>query len=288
MPSALVSDSMRPRAPHLISRALLFEDGTSLANRRSGGREEGAPALSGVEIVEAGEEVRLPGGVRFRREVEARRSRHRLYPVSVLYTTLSLAILALGLRSSRPAAAAACFALGLLAWTWLEYFIHRRVLHGRFPDGSGRFEHLLHKTFDHLHWEHHKRPWDGNHINGTIKDSLPFVGPILLLSFLAPAWSLPAFLVGVLQASVIEEWVHHSVHFYDFDNLYFRYIKRHHLYHHSPKGMHIAFGLTNGFWDVVYDTRIPPDVRDVLYSPLRGDSIGMRTPRSRETSIARS
>jgi sterol desaturase/sphingolipid hydroxylase (fatty acid hydroxylase superfamily) len=57
------------------------------------------------------------------------------------------------------------------------------------------------------------------------------------------------------------------VHFYHFEGRYFRYIKRHHLYHHSPKGMGIAFGLTSGFWDVVYDTRISPEIRQSLYGP---------------------
>jgi dihydroceramide fatty acyl 2-hydroxylase len=225
--------------------------------------------LSGVEIVVPGQEVRTAGGVRFRREVEARRSRHRLYPVSALYTCYALGVLVLATRSARPFVGAFAFVLGLAAWTWLEYVIHRRILHGRFPDGPGLVQHVLHKAFDHLHWEHHKRPWDGNHINGTIKDSLPFVGPISALSFLLPVWSLPVFLAGVLQAAIAEEWVHHSVHFYEFDNLYIRDIKRHHLYHHSPKGMNIAFGLTNGFWDIVYDTRISPEIRRALYEPLR-------------------
>jgi sterol desaturase/sphingolipid hydroxylase (fatty acid hydroxylase superfamily) len=222
-----------------------------------------------VELIEAGQEIRIPGGARFRREVEARRSRHRLYPVSVLYTAFALGVLGFVLRSQRPGVGVACFALGIVAWTWVEYFAHRSILHGRFPDGPGLVEHVLHKYFDHLHWEHHKRPWDGNHINGTIKDTLPIVAPATLLSFLAPVWSLPVFFAGILQAYVIEEWVHHSVHFYEFRSLYFRYIKRHHLYHHSPKGMQIAFGLTNGFWDIVYDTRISPEIRRALYAPLR-------------------
>jgi hypothetical protein len=41
---------------------------------------------------------------------------------------------------------------------------------------------------------------------------------------------------GLLQAYIAEEWVHHSVHFCQFKGKYFQYIKRHHLYHHSPKG----------------------------------------------------
>jgi hypothetical protein len=224
--------------------------------------------LSRVEVLIPGEEVALPEGARFRREVEARRSRQRLYPVSVLYTAFAVVVLGLALASDRPGVAVLSFLLGVGVWTLIEYLVHREILHGRFPDGPGFLEHFLHRYFDHLHWEHHKRPWDGNHINGTIKDTLPFAGPLALLSFLAPVWSVPVFVAGILQAYVVEEWVHHSVHFYQFESLYFRYIKRHHLYHHSPKGMNIAFGLTNGFWDIVYRTRIAPDVRRALYGPL--------------------
>ena len=183
----------------------------------------------------------------------------------MLYTGFTLVVLWLALRSSRPFLGVLSFVAGIAVWTWLEYFAHRYILHGRYPDGPGLYQHFLHKYFDHLHWEHHKRPWDGNHINGTIKDTLPFVLPMALLSLLAPVWSLSAAVAGLVQAYVIEEWVHHSVHFYHFKNRYFRYIRRHHLYHHSPKGMEIAYGLTNGFWDVVYETRIPPDVRRALY-----------------------
>lgn len=202
------------------------------------------------------------------RSAEARRARHRLYPVSVLYSLFAIAVLSLAVRT-RPRLALVSFCLGVAIWTALEYWVHRFILHGRFPDGPGVSQHFLHRYFDHLHLEHHKRPWDGNHINGTISDSLPFVGPLALLSFLLPAWSLPALLAGILQAYIAEEWVHHSVHFYEFRGKYFRYIKSHHLYHHSPKGMNVGYGLTNGFWDIVFQTRIPPDVRQALYSSKR-------------------
>jgi 4-hydroxysphinganine ceramide fatty acyl 2-hydroxylase len=170
---------------------------------------------------------------------------------------------------SHPSLALGSFALGVFAWTAVEYAVHRYILHGRFPDGPGVLEHFLHKYFDHLHWEHHKRPWDGNHINGTIQDTLPFLGPVALLSFLLPLATLPALLAGFVQAYIVEEWVHHSVHFCEFRGRYFRYIKRHHLYHHSPKGSAVAYGLSNGLWDVAYDTRISPDMRRALYGPLK-------------------
>jgi hypothetical protein len=33
--------------------------------------------------------------------------------------------------------------------------LHPDVLHGRFPDGPGVWHHFLHRTFDHLHVDHH-------------------------------------------------------------------------------------------------------------------------------------
>lgn len=210
---------------------------------------------------------------RVQRDVEARKARRRLYPVSLLYTVFAGTVMAFAL-GSRPAVALSSFALGIFTWTALEYAVHRYILHGRFPDGPNLFRHFLHRYFDHLHWEHHERPWDGDHINGTIRDTLPFVGPLALVGLLLPVDTLLAFLAGLLQAYIVEEWVHHSVHFCRFRARYFQYIKRHHLYHHSPKGSEVAYGLTNGFWDVVYDTRIPTEIRRVLYAPLSSSRRG--------------
>jgi hypothetical protein len=198
-------------------------------------------------------------------KLQARIARHRLYPVSLLYSAYALATLGAGLLSARPALALACFTAGVACWSYVEYLAHKYILHGRFPDGPGSLRRLLHSKFDHLHFEHHARPWDGNHINGTIRDTLPVVAVFAAASWLAPAWSLPAFVAGIVQSYILEEWVHHSVHFYNFRNRYFRYIRKHHLYHHSPRGAEVAFGLTNGLWDVLRHTRIPLEERRRLY-----------------------
>jgi sterol desaturase/sphingolipid hydroxylase (fatty acid hydroxylase superfamily) len=208
--------------------------------------------------------VETPASIRWR--VEARKGRRRLYPMTIVYGTVALLALLYGLRAS-PVRALVAYVLGIFAWTWVEYQIHRHILHGRYADGPG-LQHLKHVMFDHLHVEHHQRPWDGDHINGTIKDHV-WILPFFLLSLLLPPWSVTVFFAGITHAGIVEEWVHHSVHFYHFDNLYFRYIKRHHMFHHSPRGDDIAFGLTNGFWDMVYGTRIPLEVRAALYAPLR-------------------
>lgn len=203
-----------------------------------------------------------PASVRW--AAEAGRARRRLYPVSGVYTALATAALAAGLLSNAPAALGA-WLLGVAAWTGVEYVVHRFVLHGVFPEGPG-LAHWTHRLFDHLHVQHHLRPWDANHINGTIRDTAPFLAPAALLALLLPPHTLLAFLAGLVQAYVVEEWVHHSVHYYHFDNRYFRYIKRHHLYHHSRIGDRVAFGLTNGLWDLACDTRVPAGVRKRLHA----------------------
>jgi sterol desaturase/sphingolipid hydroxylase (fatty acid hydroxylase superfamily) len=196
--------------------------------------------------------------------LEARKSRHRLYPVSILYSAYALIVVVLALRAGHnPLVTAAFYLAGAATWTYVEYLAHRYVLHGRFPDGRG-VRHLLHKYFDHLHYEHHARPWDGDHINGTIEDTIVFMAVAAALSFLAPLHTAPVFVAGLMQSYILEEWVHHSVHFYNFQGRYFRYIRRHHLYHHSPRGTEVGFGLTNGFWDVVRQTRIPEAERRLL------------------------
>jgi len=56
------------------------------------------------------------------------------------------------------------------------------------------------------------------------------------------------------------------VHFYNFRNPYLRYIKRHHLYHHSPKGINRGYGISNPFWDVAFHTRFPAGLRKALHA----------------------
>ena len=209
----------------------------------------------------------VPFGV-YKRQ-QARISRHRLYPMTVFYTLYALVVLFFALRSPHPLTAIISYACGLPIWTFVEYLFHRFVLHGRFGPGKGIVRKFLHERLDPLHWEHHARPFDGHHINGELRDLLPLFFVAAPVSLLAPVYTLPVLLAGVVQCYVVEEWVHHSVHFYNFRSPYFRYIKRHHFYHHSPKGMEKGYGLTNGFWDIIFKTRYPGPVREALYHGKR-------------------
>lgn len=212
----------------------------------------------------------VPFGV-YKRQ-QARISRHRLYPMTIFYTLYSVTVLTLSMRSSHPVVAVVFYVAGVPIWTLVEYLFHRFVLHGRFGPGKGFIRKFLHERLDPLHWEHHSRPFDGHHINGELRDLLPLFFVAAPISFIAPIFTLPVLLAGVVQSYVAEEWIHHSVHFYNFRSPYFRYIKRHHFYHHSPKGMEEGYGLTNGFWDIVFKTRYSTSVREALYHRNRSQT----------------
>jgi sterol desaturase/sphingolipid hydroxylase (fatty acid hydroxylase superfamily) len=205
--------------------------------------------------------MRVPPGVDLAQQ--ARIARARFYPVTVAYTAYALVILTLGLLRGGRTAILSIFA-GAAGWTFVEYLVHRHILHGPFPDGPGWLARGLHHVFDSAHGDHHLRPWDGRHINGRF-DTVPFVIVLALLSFLAPLPTAPVFLATVLQCYVLEEWIHYSVHFHHFRWRYFRYIRRHHLYHHSARGRDMAFGLSSGIWDVPLGTRIPRADRERLH-----------------------
>lgn len=193
-------------------------------------------------------------------------ARNRLIPLVLFYTSFSALMLALAVvYSGHLVRALAFFVLGILLWTPLEYWVHRYVLHGPFPDGPGFWQHLLHKQFDHLHWEHHLKPWSGKTISGSLDQTLPVVFGLVVISLLTAPYTMVMAVAGIAQSYVIEEYIHYSVHFEQFKSRYFRYIKKHHLYHHSPRGYEVGFGLTNGLWDIVFETRLPEDARLLLY-----------------------
>jgi sterol desaturase/sphingolipid hydroxylase (fatty acid hydroxylase superfamily) len=188
---------------------------------------------------------------------EARTARRRFYPVTILFTAYAMTVLGLAF-AFHPGYALVYLALGVMAWTLLEYLVHRFILHGRFPDGPGLFKHRAHAFFDTMHGDHHQRPWDGMYINGHL-DSIPFAALFVAVSFLlTPYYKAPVLVAGLLQSYVLEEWIHYSVHFCRFRSRYFQYIRFHHWYHHSPRGSAQGFGLTSGLWDRISGTRIPP------------------------------
>jgi hypothetical protein len=211
---------------------------------------------------------------------QSRIARRRLYPLTVFYTAYSLFVIVLGVRSGHPWIGAAFYIAGIPMWSLVEYLFHRYVLHGRFPPGKGLIRRFLHERLDPLHWEHHERPFDGWHISGELKDILPLFVVAAPFSFLFPVYTLSLFLAGVVQSYVGEEWLHYFLHFGKSRNPFFRYLKRYHLYHHSPRGIDKGYGITSGIWDMVFDTQFPRPIRKSLADKSWGNGQTKKMTRS--------
>jgi sterol desaturase/sphingolipid hydroxylase (fatty acid hydroxylase superfamily) len=203
----------------------------------------------------------FPRGIDLR--LEDRKARHRLYPVTVIYSVYFSVLSALSFRSGHRSAALIVIGSGAILWTPIEYVYHRYVLHGVFPKRGGLLARALHYFFDASHADHHVRPWDGMYINGHL-DSLFAAAVFFPLSFLAPVHTVPLFLATVFVFYAFEEWTHHAMHFWNFRWSYFQYLRRRHLYHHSRHGAGRTYGMTSGVWDVVFGTRIGAAERQML------------------------
>jgi 4-hydroxysphinganine ceramide fatty acyl 2-hydroxylase len=205
----------------------------------------------------------------FKRD-QARISRGRMYPFTVFYSVYATVVLIIALLSEHPLVAVGYYLAGIPVWTLVEYLFHRYILHGRFPSHDSIIGRYLHDRLDPLHWEHHERPFDAMHVSGELKDLLPVFVIAAPVSFLFPIYTAPVLLAGAVQSYVFEEWIHHSVHYYDFKSPYFRYIKRFHRYHHSEPGMNHGYGLTSGVWDALLGTHYPRSIRTALFGRREG------------------
>lgn len=204
----------------------------------------------------------------YKRE-QARISRRKLYRTSTFYTTYAMIVLVFTLRSRHPVVGLVFYVMGLASYTFIEYVSHRWLFHHQFEDKPG-IDHYLHKIFDTVHNGHHENPLDGEHINGRLRDLLPLFVVAAPLSYISPIYIFPVMLAGNVQGYILTEWIHHCMHFYKFRDPYFRYARRHHFYHHSPRGKDQGYGVTNGFWDILFKSRYPAEVRWALHQRPKG------------------
>lgn len=111
-------------------------------------------------------EPRFPLGIKL--EMEDRRARGRLCPVTVVYTVQLAALLTIAASRGHPWSTLARMALAIVLWVPIEYW---------------------YSFFDVSHADHHARPL---YVNGH-GDSLLFAALAMPLTFLAPIHTAPVF-----------------------------------------------------------------------------------------------
>lgn len=135
----------------------------------------------------------------------------------------------------------ALFAASILAWTLIEYVLHRFVFH-----------HVPH--IREMHEEHHHAERE---LLGT-PVWLSFVIHLLIVllpaSLLFGLHSASAIAAGIMAGYLWYVSVHHIVHHWhtSHDGYLYKLKRRHALHHHASEDMN--FGVTTGFWDRVFHT----------------------------------
>ena len=129
---------------------------------------------------------------------------------------------------------------GFVGWTFLEYILHRFVLHHLAP-------------FKTWHGEHHHHPTEAMG-TPTLLSLLLMAGVIFLPSVYLFGWQIGGgFAMGLLFGYSIYTWVHHGEHHWHGKSTWFRQLKRAHAIHHHTRH-DCNFGVVTSFWDRVFGT----------------------------------
>lgn len=154
-----------------------------------------------------------------------------------------------------PGRIVAAFAVGLFAWTLVEYGLHRFVFHFS-PEHPPAWVRRLVFLF---HGIHHVQPWDPARLVMPPSAGIPLAtlfyllfGWILARVLGAPHWHAPLF-AGFLCGYVAYDMLHYATHHRRMSLPVLRWLKRNHLlHHHGPPDE--RFGVSSPLWDHVFRT----------------------------------
>ena len=137
---------------------------------------------------------------------------------------------------------------GFIAWTAVEYFMHRFIFHYHPTSAAGK------RFFFLIHGVHHDYPNDAKRLVLPPIMSIPLATFFYFLfrytmgeSYLPPFFA--AFLIGYLFYDI----GHYAMHHFKLKGKFWGAIKDHHMKHHyvNPER---GFGVSSPIWDVVLNS----------------------------------
>jgi sterol desaturase/sphingolipid hydroxylase (fatty acid hydroxylase superfamily) len=147
-----------------------------------------------------------------------------------------------------PAAIPALFVLGMFAWTFAEYILHRYVFHWTNDSAAGKRVHFL------LHGVHHEYPSDKDRLVMPLLTSTPLAVIFYSLFTFALGRAVgEPFFAGFVVGYLFYDGTHYYVHHFLPTTRWGKFLRRHHMtHHHADHGG--GFGVSTPLWDLAFRT----------------------------------
>ncbi|AGO09808.1 AaceriAAL183Wp [[Ashbya] aceris (nom. inval.)] len=170
------------------------------------------------------------------------------YPVVLYYLVRAL-------RNMPTYLALTSFAVGVFAWTLIEYSLHRFLFHfdDNMPESNLAFTlHFL------LHGVHHYLPMDKYRLVMPPALFVILCAPFYRLVFsIFPEYCACGCFAGGLFGYVCYDVTHYFLHHHKLP-AFMRKLKKYHLEHHY-KNYELGFGVTSWYWDKIFGTYLASD-----------------------------
>ena len=139
------------------------------------------------------------------------------------------------------------FFLGMLAFTWVEYNVHRYLFHmSPSSDRKAEMQYTMHGV-------HHEFPKDKTRLAMPPILSITLSTALLLLFRLVMGDFVFSFLPGFLAGYAAYLSVHYMVHAFQPPRNFMKILWVNHSVHHYKNG-EVVFGVSSPLWDYVYRT----------------------------------
>jgi len=141
------------------------------------------------------------------------------------------------------------YILGLFAWSFVEYVLHRYVFHTELPGKIGRRIHFV------VHGVHHDYPNDTHRLVMVPSLSIPLGVLFYFLCWLVLGPNLASpFFAGLVSGYLIYDMTHYAIHHYGFKSKYWIRLKVYHMKHHYQQP-HRGYGVSSALWDSIFHSK---------------------------------
>lgn len=138
--------------------------------------------------------------------------------------------------------------LGFFIWTLVEYLVHRFIFHHQ--SANEKFQ----KFQFFIHGYHHAQPRDSERYVLPLFITVPVFAITYLLFRVIFAKSGEPLCAGFIVGYLAYDMTHYALHRFRPLTLLGKHLKYHHFYHHF-KNNERCFGVTNTFWDYIFNTK---------------------------------